>query len=134
MVIFGATGDLTKRKLLPALCNLAKEDLLPKQFAIVGFAVNDFTKLPLDSRRFDCACFFSVFTHTYPDETALLLAETAKSLNPNGFIIGDVFTSPLTDRCAGNRGAVEVTPPIAFTSPHIAHANILCVSCLMSNP
>ena len=42
MVIFGATGDLTKRKLLPALCNLAREELLPKQFAIVGFAGNDF--------------------------------------------------------------------------------------------
>jgi glucose-6-phosphate 1-dehydrogenase len=43
MTIFGATGDLTKRKLIPALCNLAQENLLPTQFAIVGFAVNDFT-------------------------------------------------------------------------------------------
>ena len=43
MIIFGASGDLTKRKLLPALCNLAADDLLPKQFAIVGFATNDFT-------------------------------------------------------------------------------------------
>jgi glucose-6-phosphate 1-dehydrogenase len=43
MVIFGATGDLTKRKLIPALCNLAKDDLLSKQFAIVGFAANDCT-------------------------------------------------------------------------------------------
>jgi len=43
MVIFGATGDLTKRKLIPALCNLAADDLLPKQFAIVGFATNDYT-------------------------------------------------------------------------------------------
>jgi glucose-6-phosphate 1-dehydrogenase len=42
MVIFGATGDLTKRKLIPALCNLAQDNVLPKQFAIVGFAVNDF--------------------------------------------------------------------------------------------
>src|SRR5438270_52720 len=42
MVIFGATGDLTKRKLIPALCNLAQHDVLPKQFAIVGFAGNDF--------------------------------------------------------------------------------------------
>ena len=41
MVIFGATGDLTKRKLIPALLNLAKEEILSKQFAIVGFAVND---------------------------------------------------------------------------------------------
>jgi glucose-6-phosphate 1-dehydrogenase len=43
MVIFGASGDLTKRKLIPALCNLAADGLLPKQFAIVGFATNDYT-------------------------------------------------------------------------------------------
>jgi len=43
MVIFGASGDLTKRKLIPALCNLAQENLLSEQFAIVGFATNDFT-------------------------------------------------------------------------------------------
>ena len=36
MVIFGATGDLTKRKLFPALYNLAKENFLPENFAIVG--------------------------------------------------------------------------------------------------
>jgi glucose-6-phosphate 1-dehydrogenase len=43
MVIFGATGDLTKRKLVPALCNLAADGLLSKQFAVIGFAANDFT-------------------------------------------------------------------------------------------
>src|SRR5258706_4736823 len=43
MVIFGATGDLTKRKLIPALCNLAADNLLSKQFAIIGFATNDYT-------------------------------------------------------------------------------------------
>lgn len=36
MVIFGATGDLTKRKLFPALYNLAKEGHMPPNFAIVG--------------------------------------------------------------------------------------------------
>src|SRR5687767_7605796 len=36
MVIFGATGDLTKRKLFPALYNLAKEGFLPENFAVVG--------------------------------------------------------------------------------------------------
>ncbi len=36
MVIFGAAGDLTKRKLIPALYNLAKEKLLAPEFAIVG--------------------------------------------------------------------------------------------------
>ena len=43
MVIFGASGDLTKRKLIPALYNLAKERLLSQEFAIVGVARNDFT-------------------------------------------------------------------------------------------
>ena len=38
MVIFGASGDLTKRKLLPALFHLEQNGLLPKQFAIVGVA------------------------------------------------------------------------------------------------
>ena len=38
LVIFGATGDLTGRKLIPALCNLAHEGQLPAAFAIVGFA------------------------------------------------------------------------------------------------
>lgn len=36
MVIFGATGDLTKRKLFPALYNLAKDGFLPENFAIAG--------------------------------------------------------------------------------------------------
>src|SRR5215475_11558518 len=43
MVIFGATGDLTKRKLIPALLNLAQENVLPKNFAIIGVAGNDST-------------------------------------------------------------------------------------------
>jgi glucose-6-phosphate 1-dehydrogenase len=38
MVIFGASGDLTKRKLLPALFHLEQAGLLPKKFAIVGVA------------------------------------------------------------------------------------------------
>jgi glucose-6-phosphate 1-dehydrogenase len=37
MVIFGAAGDLTKRLIVPALYNLACANLLPKEFAIVGF-------------------------------------------------------------------------------------------------
>src|SRR6185295_14179162 len=36
MVIFGATGDLTKRKLMPALYNLIAGGLLPEEFAVVG--------------------------------------------------------------------------------------------------
>jgi len=38
IVIFGATGDLTHRKLIPALYNLAAEGELPPAVAIIGFA------------------------------------------------------------------------------------------------
>jgi len=43
MVIFGATGDLTKRKLFPALYNLAKDDFLPHTFAIIGVGRQEMT-------------------------------------------------------------------------------------------
>jgi glucose-6-phosphate 1-dehydrogenase len=43
MIIFGATGDLTKRKLFPALYNLAKEKFLPDNFAIVGVGRQEMT-------------------------------------------------------------------------------------------
>ncbi len=43
MVIFGATGDLTKRKLFPALYNLAKEDFLPHKIAIIGVGRQEMT-------------------------------------------------------------------------------------------
>ncbi|MFQ5993353.1 MAG: glucose-6-phosphate dehydrogenase [Nitrospiraceae bacterium] len=38
MVVFGADGDLTKRKLVPALYNLIAGQLLPTEFALVGLA------------------------------------------------------------------------------------------------
>ncbi len=41
LVIFGATGDLTARKLVPALYNMAREGQLPAHFACVGFARRD---------------------------------------------------------------------------------------------
>ena len=36
IVIFGASGDLTKRKLLPSLCNLIANGLLAEDFAVIG--------------------------------------------------------------------------------------------------
>jgi len=43
VTIFGASGDLTKRKLIPALYNLALEKRLPERFAVVGYARSDMT-------------------------------------------------------------------------------------------
>ena len=39
LVVFGADGDLTKRKLVPAIYNLATQHQLPQDFALVGFAI-----------------------------------------------------------------------------------------------
>lgn len=38
IVIFGATGDLARRKLMPALYNLARDNYMPPSFNIIGFA------------------------------------------------------------------------------------------------
>jgi glucose-6-phosphate 1-dehydrogenase len=43
MIIFGATGDLTKRKLFPALYNLGERGYLPDNFAIVGVGRQEMT-------------------------------------------------------------------------------------------
>lgn len=41
VVIFGASGDLTRRKLMPAMFHLKQEGLLPEDFAVVGVARRD---------------------------------------------------------------------------------------------
>jgi glucose-6-phosphate 1-dehydrogenase len=41
MVIFGVTGDLARKKLMPAIYDLANRGLLPPGFALVGFARRD---------------------------------------------------------------------------------------------
>src|SRR5438309_2515942 len=43
LVIFGATGDLAHRKLLPALYNLAHEGALPQRFELVGVARSQYS-------------------------------------------------------------------------------------------
>ncbi|KZF04908.1 glucose-6-phosphate dehydrogenase, partial [Rhodococcus sp. EPR-147] len=56
MVIFGVTGDLARKKLMPAVYDLANRGLLPPGFALVGFARRewqnqDFAKIVHDSVR-----------------------------------------------------------------------------------
>ena len=41
LVIFGASGDLAARKLLPALYNLAHEGALPERFNLIGASRRD---------------------------------------------------------------------------------------------
>ena len=44
IVIFGASGDLTQRKVLPALYNLFLDHWLPERFIVIGFARTSFTE------------------------------------------------------------------------------------------
>ena len=41
LIIFGVTGDLSRKKLMPAVYDLANRGLLPPGFALVGFARRD---------------------------------------------------------------------------------------------
>ncbi len=68
LIIFGATGDLAKRKLLPAIYNLGHEGALPERFNLVGvsrseMAHDDFRELAAEAVR--------AFSRTRPDEAVL---------------------------------------------------------------
>src|SRR5438270_9579452 len=69
MVIFGATGDLSGRKLLPALYNLAKQRSLPAGFAVVGAAIDD---LDDDAFRNHAAAKVHEFSRTQPIDDRVL--------------------------------------------------------------
>jgi glucose-6-phosphate 1-dehydrogenase len=74
LVIFGATGDLAKRKLLPAIYNLAHEGALPERFNLVGVSRGD---MPHGDYRDLATEAIRSFSRTKPDEAVLagLLAE-----------------------------------------------------------
>jgi glucose-6-phosphate 1-dehydrogenase len=69
MVIFGATGDLSGRKLLPALYNLAKQRSLPAGFAVVGAAMN---QLSDDDFRKHASDTIHRFSRTQPIDDRVL--------------------------------------------------------------
>jgi glucose-6-phosphate 1-dehydrogenase len=67
-VIFGATGDLTHRKIVPAFYHLAKNDLLPEGSAIIGFARRPKSD---DEFRKDLWEALQKFSHTKPVDEAV---------------------------------------------------------------
>jgi glucose-6-phosphate 1-dehydrogenase len=68
LTIFGATGDLSKRKLLPALYNLAHEGALPERFNLIGSSRSEMT-----DEEFRALARESItqFSRRPPDETVL---------------------------------------------------------------
>ena len=59
VVIFGASGDLTKRKLVPAFYNLELERLLPTGFAVLGVARRDISAIEFRKQMLDGINSFS---------------------------------------------------------------------------
>ena len=68
LVIFGATGDLARRKLLPALYNLAHEGALPERFGLVGSARSEMND---DEFRELATASVREFSRRPPDERVL---------------------------------------------------------------
>ena len=64
IIIFGASGDLTHRKLIPALYDLAHERLLPAGFSIVGFAHREYDDASFQQRARDGV---ETFSRNQPD-------------------------------------------------------------------
>src|SRR6516225_2147926 len=68
LVIFGATGDLTRRKLLPAIYNLAHDGALPGHFHLVGVARREKEH---EDFRSECEQAIRQFSRRVPDEDVL---------------------------------------------------------------
>jgi glucose-6-phosphate 1-dehydrogenase len=68
LVIFGATGDLSRRKLLPALYNLAHEGALPERFQLIGVSRSD---MPHGDFRGMAKEAIESFSRREPDDAVL---------------------------------------------------------------
>ncbi len=88
MIIFGASGDLTKRKLVPALYSLGRDRLLPSAFSVIGVARRDIGDEAFrQSMRESC----DKFARRRPVEEALW-----KTFSDGLFYCNGTFESPDT--------------------------------------
>lgn len=74
LVIFGASGDLTKRLLMPALYNLAGNQLLDESFEVIGISRSALTDAEFQAKQ---AEFMSTFTQLRSGDSSQKLDETA---------------------------------------------------------
>jgi glucose-6-phosphate 1-dehydrogenase len=68
LIIFGASGDLAKRKLIPAVYEMAREKLLAENFALVGFSRSPMSD---EAYRKECRDAVAEFARTKPVEQAV---------------------------------------------------------------
>src|SRR5437870_5797382 len=118
-VIFGVTGDLTHRLVVPALYNLAAGDLLPEKFCVVGVARKGTTS---ESLRTDLMKGLRKFATRPVDEAIakrLLSCVTAIEADPKDPASFDTMREQLdalekARETGGNRLFYLATPPNAF--------------------
>ncbi len=120
LVIFGATGDLTARKLVPALYNLSRDGLLPSHFVCVGFA-----RRPKTHEQFRQEMFEAITKHSRikPIDPAIWAAfseqifyHTSEFDNDEGYNRFKEFLKDIDARFGtrGNRVYYLSTPPSYF--------------------
>ncbi|MFO1054134.1 MAG: glucose-6-phosphate dehydrogenase [Planctomycetota bacterium] len=118
LVIFGATGDLTHRKLVPSLMRLAHDGLLPPGFSVVGFA-----RRPLGNEDFRRGLAAAVAEHG-GDQASAAFAQQARHIEYLQGTFDDLESyAALKARLeqidaergtAGNRIFYLATPPSAY--------------------
>jgi glucose-6-phosphate 1-dehydrogenase len=116
IVIFGASGDLTQRKLMPSLFNLFRKERLPKQFRIVGYGGTAFTHDQFRAHLEEGIKEFASFKYTskeWNEFASRLFYQQGRYDNPADF---EKLNSLLKDGEAGsgNRIYYMATPPGVF--------------------
>src|SRR3984893_5346469 len=82
IVIFGASGDLSRRKLVPALYRLAAQNCLARRFAIIGFA-----RTPMTDQAFQQSAVDSV--KKFADANTLRDEECKEFANALAYVSGE---------------------------------------------
>ncbi len=105
IVLFGATGDLAHRKLVPALYHLAQGGNMPSEYAIVGFARRDWTD---DQLRDDLSSMLrdtgdSDFEHLWPEFAKHIVFSPGNFDDPKGYQALKTKLDEL-DKSHGTRG------------------------------
>lgn len=115
IVIFGASGDLTQRKLVPSLFNLYCKGRLPKRFRIVGYGNSDFNDASFRAHLADGMKEFSDEKYTTKewDEFAANIFFIKRGYTPEDFAHLNEFLKAWEGE-DGNRIFYMATPPDAF--------------------
>ena len=121
LVIFGATGDLTGRKLFPALYNLKREGLLPPHFACVGFARRQKTHEQFRTEMYDAVSRYSrvkpIDQTLWNDFSEQIFYHISEFDHDEGYRSLDTFLKELDTKFStkGNRVFYLSTPPSYFS-------------------